>query len=185
MATLVFKNKYGGLPGDLKNAQQFFSGTQNGNGNGRIEQDIVVPPNWLERFMIWQHLALAGLIPGSYDGHGGSTLIPNQNIPAISDDILFTVQYSNIAHPWMGPANQLRVGGSTTSGVSSGGAFTPSEALSIDQKIDDGKPRSGRISGENRSLAPGWSTECIDPDSAPLPYSVQIDKRECYIAGDF
>lgn len=88
----AFKNKYSGMPGDLKNAVRYWgeaagattdgvdaacaalthtspsTGTEtcNGNGDGLIV-NITTPQNH-ELYRSWQHLANAGLVEGSYTG---------------------------------------------------------------------------------------------------------------------
>lgn len=84
-----FKDKYFAIPGDMNNAVRFWgaqaggtadgsnttcealttpatgTATCNGNGDGQVHQ---VSTGWYERFRLWQHLANAGLIEGSYSG---------------------------------------------------------------------------------------------------------------------
>src|SRR5690606_34596889 len=65
-----FKYKYGGLPGDLRNAKSYWPddsqyvgfSTPNGSGNGKIDSAN-------ESFAIWVHLTLAGLLNDSYLGN--------------------------------------------------------------------------------------------------------------------
>lgn len=92
-AVNTFKQKYMALPGDMRNATQFWgradtgatSGqcanptsnqgdgkeTCNGNGDGIIGEwsDLA---NYYEVFRFWQHLANAGMIAGQYSGVPGS-----------------------------------------------------------------------------------------------------------------
>lgn len=107
----TFRDKYLGLPGDLKNAVKFWgaaaggtadgydatcgaldhtspsTGTETCNGNGNNwPQDSNVSTERYERFRAWQHLANAELISGSYTGvHGASGVynhVPGENSPA-------------------------------------------------------------------------------------------------------
>ena len=78
----TFRDKYFAFPGDLTNAQSFWgvahatpatcvttigTGTQtcNGDGNGLISP---YAPGANESYRLWQHLAYAGLIEGTYRG---------------------------------------------------------------------------------------------------------------------
>ena len=71
MATQLFVEKYGHLPGDYPKASQTLGPlAQNGNGNGRVEGAGLDPHG--EAFCFWQHLSSAGLIP-----HPG-TLTPGE-----------------------------------------------------------------------------------------------------------
>jgi prepilin-type N-terminal cleavage/methylation domain-containing protein len=75
-ATLGFRDKYLGLPGDLLNAQSFWpacTGTCNGNGNGMIRP---LPDPNDEPARVFEHLSRAGLISGSYNGD------PSLNLPS-------------------------------------------------------------------------------------------------------
>ncbi len=85
-ATMAFKNKYNGLPGDLVGAEQYWpidtdctlahrpslTNTCNGNGDGIIGTSPSNPNDInggnREWFLYWQHLSLAGLIAGKYPG---------------------------------------------------------------------------------------------------------------------
>ncbi|MFO1242183.1 MAG: prepilin-type N-terminal cleavage/methylation domain-containing protein [Rickettsiales bacterium] len=105
-AITLFKTQYTALPGDMKNATQFwgavagavgigsdatcdayFDATQtprtltcNGNGNGRLEA-----PNqyWYEVWYAWQHLSNAELIQGQYSGQGKAAPGSGINMVAI------------------------------------------------------------------------------------------------------
>lgn len=60
-AVMAFYDKYGAYPGD-ENSALFPPGTDaEGDGDGQIESNT-------EQYEMWQDLALAGLISGSYDG---------------------------------------------------------------------------------------------------------------------
>jgi len=88
-ATMLFRNKYLGLPGDLTNATDFWgtmptgtcstttasgasggTGTQtcNGNGDNKVTGSIDDPGGNYEMVLFWQHLSNAGLIEGKYTG---------------------------------------------------------------------------------------------------------------------
>ncbi len=105
-AVHTFQGKYGCLPGDCRNATQFFgassqcsggntplgSGTCNGNGNGQIATDGAgasepagVSPSYdtyhSEDVLFWQHLSLAGLVAGSYSGGNPAGNYTTANVP--------------------------------------------------------------------------------------------------------
>jgi len=62
-----FQERYRSIPGDFSNAQtQIDSASTQGNGNGRIDDGQ-------ERAGVWQQMALAGFIPGSFDGAQNAT----------------------------------------------------------------------------------------------------------------
>ena len=101
-AVHTFRDKYLGLPGDLKNATAFWgaahatpatclttvgTGTQTCNGNGDgILDDSANASEYGERFTFWQHLANADLANGTFTGIAGPGAINNaiidENIPS-------------------------------------------------------------------------------------------------------
>jgi prepilin-type N-terminal cleavage/methylation domain-containing protein len=93
LAVNAFQMEYNALPGDIRNAYDYW-GTNcapspaecNGSGNGRIYFADAVLVTSQENFMVWKHLALAGLVSGSFTGvadTGGSyDMTPRINVPA-------------------------------------------------------------------------------------------------------
>jgi prepilin-type N-terminal cleavage/methylation domain-containing protein len=171
-AVNTFKLKYDCLSGDCPNATDYFGArninnitcqstnnsdlTCNGDGNGQINYPTA------EMFLFWQQLSLAKLIRGKYTGYvgiNGNTqheLGINSPISAI-DGAGFGAVYSDCSdsnNPYcygcgysyaVNYGNRLTFGMPTASWPPIGGIFTPKEAMSIDQKIDDGKPGRGLV----------------------------------------
>ncbi len=113
-AVKQFEDVYGGLPGDLYNAQDIWgaqsgscpndaSNTQatcNGNGDGFIDEDG--GSAGFERYRAWQHLSNAGFIKGKFsgtrsDGTGAEWdhSTPGENVPGPEYDktIGFSINY--------------------------------------------------------------------------------------------
>lgn len=166
-AIFTFRDKYLALPGDMTNATRFwgirggttgndtacwhtlgsYTGTCNGDGNGRIQGTDVTEA---ERYLVFQHLALAGLIEGSYTG--ASTV--NNDIGAYAPINVPRGRLSNSAWSilfFLGPLsgdpqlfdnpyniNVIRL--SVNAGYT---ILKPEEAWNIDTKNDDGKPGTG------------------------------------------
>lgn len=103
-AANTFKLKYGCLPGDCRNATDFFglfascgawngiddfgsNTTCNGNGNGVVTQiypgDPLAFNHWRydESTLFWHHLMRAGLINGKYSGMWSGNGIENGDVP--------------------------------------------------------------------------------------------------------
>ncbi len=104
-AVMTFRDKYLGLPGDLKNATAFWgaadggdgigndcgqiesTGTEtcNGNGDGELEDINDNGFTIIENLRFWQHLANAGLISGTFSGSDGTTApyhaVIGENVP--------------------------------------------------------------------------------------------------------
>ncbi len=160
----AFKDKYFAMAGDFVNATAFWGRvgggttqcanattnsdtglpTCNGNGDGSILSH--------EMFRVWEHLAAAGLIEGSFTGisdpAGGSSMhTPGLNCPAspanggwtISDrDQALTSAYFIVPY-----GNALMVGApSATTTYKS--LMTTEEGWNLDTKSDDGKPARGK-----------------------------------------
>jgi prepilin-type N-terminal cleavage/methylation domain-containing protein len=182
-ATQTFRDKYFALPGDMTNATAFWGkdntncagntgtnatpGTCNGNGDGLMTVAGGASTTG-ETYRFWQHLALSGLIEGTYSGQAGPLdawdMVQGVNIPrsklnngswgvrdywaATSGDVtLFVTQYGN----WM----QM---GADTNTDNAAAVLKPEEAWNIDTKLDDGKPGQGKV------LARHWGS-CTNASS--------------------
>jgi prepilin-type N-terminal cleavage/methylation domain-containing protein len=160
-AVNMFRDKYDYLPGDLPTAYSYWPNAGctnvgfdtdaclngcNGNGNGLIQQ----PSYFGEGLRAWQHLALAGLIPGTYTGSQGSPaghyLGINNPESKMKGSGWWFRDYT-VANPSR-PASYLELS-KLTAGTLMGATFTPADAMSIDSKIDDGKPSDGKVLGGN------------------------------------
>ena len=164
-AMQTFRDKYFAYPGDMTNAFAFWGTAAgctnadinsvatgcNGNGNGTIER-------YTEGFRFWQHMALAGLIEGTYTG----TAITNNavlggNVPR---GRISSTGYQLWAEPfasqgWTGAGSTetstaMRFGawgafGGTAGDPSrvSAAALKCEESWNLDTKMDDGKPGMG------------------------------------------
>jgi prepilin-type N-terminal cleavage/methylation domain-containing protein len=175
-----FRDKYFYLPGDMLNASAVwgpFDGgdgtgsdcrgesssktTCNGDGNGRIEYGATGASLTYENAWLWQHLANAGLIEGTYTGNPanrpGNTMCVSAyqnlggcNMPASKlagalwiaqyfgtlsgDTNRFDGAYGNVLQLNLSPAN---------AGLNP--ALKAEELWNIDTKLDDGLPASGKV----------------------------------------
>ena len=163
-AAANFRLKYGAIPGDLKNATTYWPAqTSDGDGNG----DIYNSSEW---HLFWQHLTLAGMIPGKYSGAmshrpgpwtiGGAMI--DQNCPVNCPSTKFPGAgigaYSRLgtgAGSWVDWDAMVLFPADYVNGFVIGDywgeenptiypVFTPVEALSLDSKADDGNPGTGR-----------------------------------------
>ncbi len=198
-AGVEFKLKYNGLPGDLIDATNYWpeapdcaaptrcnsletcpSGTCNGNGDNQLAGS----PGF-EQLRAWQHLSLAGMIPGMYTGYSGTVSgggwgdhilgvnAPRANWPEAGYSVgfhnnaswLFTSTYGNV----LIVGTQLR--GYETAASNT---FTPTEAWSIDKKIDDGMPALGRM-----LTNPSNCTDGVKGDELTARYLVEVSAQCC------
>ena len=165
-AVMTFRDKYFALPGDMRNATDFWgamtncgaaspsgSGTEtcNGDGDGQID-DPTTAGQTGESFGFWRHLANAGLIEGTYTGiseSGGSVANADVgvNVPAskLGRAGWTTVNFDDEANIVGTYGNVLFFGQATAIGRTVSVALSTEETWNIDTKIDDAKPWLGKV----------------------------------------
>lgn len=181
-ASMTFRDKYFALPGDMKNATQFWgaadatadtctttvgTGTQtcNGDGNGRINTfstDSSLATR-SEPYRFWEHLVNAELLQGTYTGVRGTGSIPNENVPAAKADSAGWTIYDigsggDTSRYDLTYGDTLMYGTPTGSSITQGQSLTPEEAWGIDKKLDDELPASGKV------IARFWNDACAAAD---------------------
>jgi prepilin-type N-terminal cleavage/methylation domain-containing protein len=180
-AVMTFRDKYFALPGDMRNATDFWgamtncgaaspSGTDtetcNGDGDGVLDNPSAALRTG-ETVNFWQHLSISQLIEGSYSGVIGSGSVINvvigENAPSSKlGNTGWTILngiYSS--HPRFsdGDYGNYFTIGTDTAEFTHGSAFSPEEAWNIDKKIDDGLPQQGKV------WAVRWDS-CTDADNS-------------------
>ena len=191
VAINAFKLEYNYIPGDLPRAFAHW-GSQNGCTNSTVVHPSSNPngcngdgnkriSHWGgEGYRAWQHLALAGIIPGSYTGiayTGNGNAEIGITVPASSRD---NTGFS-IIHPANGKSFGISVGGQR-GGPSSAKTFTPKEVQSMDKKIDDGSAASGFFygadgqSGGNVPYLAITAGTCLTAGE----YDLTLDSKECF-----
>ncbi|MAR56625.1 MAG: hypothetical protein CMM93_05525 [Rickettsiales bacterium] len=202
----AFRDKYLGLPGDLKNATQFWGaihGTQstciataspdnkatcNGDGDGYVNKSMAYSDTGYERYHYWLHLANAGLIEGSYTGltattgaFGPATGV-NQPETGVSNSSWYAasvnVDARNNAHPNYF-ARQYAY--AMQLGLSANGQkiLLPEEAWNIDSKLDDGSPVTGRVFSYKTTGT--WHPNCTTSDTVTATYNMAVKDRVCNV----
>jgi prepilin-type N-terminal cleavage/methylation domain-containing protein len=161
-----FRDKYFALPGDMTNAQSFWgvahatpatcvttasttTATCNGDGNGQI-----LPSTGSDEwFRIWQHLANAGMIEGSYtgvQGSGGYANVTSGNSPRgkLGNSSWFVAYDGSSGSAFFPVAltrNNFRFGGINAISWNNASILKPEELWNIDTKLDDGRPGTGIV----------------------------------------
>ncbi len=165
-ALVAFREKYEAMPGDMKNATEYWGAadagdglgsdcgdvesqtlTCNGNGDGVIST-LVADGVW-EKLRAWQQLADAGLIVGNYTGAltAGDSFIGPHFPPArikpagyemTSEIVLYQQQKGNVHIKIAAKASN------DTTGLN-GGFLSPRDSWALDKKMDDGLPYSGKL----------------------------------------
>ena len=184
----TFKDKYMGLPGDISNAIAFWGAahatpatcqttastgilTCDGNGDGAIDDDAAATDDY-EKFRFWQQLSNAGLIEGSYNGISGTVQGTNIAKSRLSGGGFSMFDYKAVAagHAVFFEGNYVRAlafGAATATApadISHGPVLTVDEAWSLDTKIDDGKPGTGRALATETGA--GTATGCASSTTA-------------------
>lgn len=179
-----FKSTYDAFPGDFINAYNLWGSLSaansctnnsvvsvasgcNGDGNGTIDT------GYTEDMRSWQHLELAGFIPGSYPGAAPSgSPVAGVNMPA---GALTSSAYhldSFTIYSKSGSGLRLINSGTITNGVT-----TAAIASYIDSKIDDGVAYQGNVYtsvGANYSLP-----SCVTQSGGTYSYTLSDNNTSC------
>lgn len=163
IVTNVFKDKYGAFPGDFEKASALWgctAGTVPVGCNGW--NDRYIAPPWAgylspvgeghEPLRAWQHLSLAGLVPDKYTG---ITTVANQydlgiNVAgskAFENGGFFLQSDRFWGYTETKQAILFFFGGFQANSYNGAEALLASDLKQVDDKIDDGKPRSGEVMG--------------------------------------
>ena len=200
-----FNEQYKAIPGDFSTASAWWPdfkkadgslGADDGDGNGLIRAGAVV--NNAELFGAFEHLALVGLIPGSYTGAttgavGTTVATVGTNIPksvienvgylfnhpdatdgnVSGDPVYFSGKYGHV----------LIVAGATAGGLPSSGFLKPAQALQIDDKYDDGAPGTGWITTSKPILPTDCASSTVNTPGLPTTavYNVALSTKPCYL----
>ncbi len=156
LAYSLFRSQYNAVPGDMINAKYYWqNATENGSGNNLIDTNF-------EKALAWQHLALAKLIEGSFNG---ASDMPH---PFISNDK--SVIYSMLAHStamWGiagNSSNSLNIMGKNWN------VLNTQQAFAIDTKIDDGIPTRGKVTAFSEP-----ANDCvIQADGTSADYNIYL-----------
>lgn len=198
-ALMTYQDKYFSIPGDHNNAFRFF-GTNcaatadecNGDGNGFVGATIS-GRTFQESYQAINHLALTGLIEGSYTGVAstpsvnGTNIIPSKLQNAGFWFFMWNPNTYFTAGEGVPPAgverqNWIHLGGPHNSRTWNFGAagLSPQEAWGVDAKIDDGKPGLGRLFGPSRNRL------CSNHDDQNLAeYDVAATHTACSLGYKF
>lgn len=189
----VFRDKYGDLPGDLPNAASIWSTAVNGNGNTLITASGCSPGGEAdcglfnsERAQFFVQLGLAGL-GQNYDGtavldkgYPSIRLYPNKGMfisgaftASSGSNMNIHLYATGPLYLYMGVCAPAYFG--VDSNFNDCAIFLPHEAWSIDKKLDDEKPLSGKVLGES------YNTTCISSGE----YALTNNTIACNLMIDF
>jgi prepilin-type N-terminal cleavage/methylation domain-containing protein len=182
--------------------------TCDGNGDGVVGGAVGNPlqfgTEFREPLYFWQHLTNAGFLEGAYTGRGATVgsdwWDPGVNLPiGMDENSAYTFSYSahgttayGIVYPEIGNVNnytfELNYGHVIVYGnprhignrrTASGMALSGAEAMSLDQKIDDGKPGLGNVVAIPKTQD-GITYMCVDStNSTSAVYVASSDTKMC------
>jgi prepilin-type N-terminal cleavage/methylation domain-containing protein len=192
IVTQTFRNKYNGIPGDLANATNLGLVGWNGNGDGKVWDNVNQPYVgwlWAEPTQFFIHLYNAGLIPQrmyngtnsnwiEQPGYGRQFLkiaVGNGGImPSTYDGDLMWYYGLNVSPAFpsgLGPVHEY----------STGGVITPAQAYYVDSKYDDGFPGAGDVFAVTNTNGALDTTNGNCVTNSALSYNVANDSIQCRI----
>lgn len=209
-AAQAFRDKYLAIPGDFRDATRFWNlqqvggnctsnsglssaatpGACDGNGNGLINF-TGAGGEANESFQFWRHLALAGLVEGSFSGLSGaaanyvSTLggatasIPGSRISGAGYTMFSAGTVASGHGQWFAGEypNAFFFGMQQSASYTSGRVLASEEAWNLDTKMDDGRPATG--------IMRGWvstrDTNCSTGTDASATYRLETTGLACTI----
>jgi prepilin-type N-terminal cleavage/methylation domain-containing protein len=169
VATGTFMDMFDALPGNYSEAKEYIhKDLLNGTGNGQIDGDGLAQNKEAGQF--WAHLAAAGLIPKPGDTNGA--LHFDKGAPSARIGGGITVKYEEGKH-WF-------VLGAENGQKGDGALLTPQQAMSLDKKIDNGLPTTGKVISKDGAGLPANS--CVTRDNK---YNTQNQKPACVMYFQF
>lgn len=170
-AANTFRLKYGGLPGDIKNGETFFSGLQNGDGNKLIRHNHSAPYRG-ESINAHMQLAASGLIPDAAPAPAAAYTYWWAGAPKVGQFPLGLGGYI-CSSCVISRSNWMAVGKNNSSLYNS---FIPvlssADTYALDVKIDNGLSSSGRLRATGYS---GNSSHCITASGMTGNYTMDAE----------
>ncbi len=176
-AVSSFRSTYIYYPGDFPSAEERLgsTSTDDGNGNGFLGTSEGVDTNTNETLLFWQHLQLAGLIEGSYDG------ATNGIGGLMQGPLKYSVFTVTKASGGLMTITVSKIG--SAGGAPGYGLFTTKEAFDYDGKYDDNNPTTGTIrasdgTGETAGdCVSGGAYNLTNTSETPCVVSFQIEQN--------
>jgi len=168
-----FQDRFRALPGDYASASTNINNvSQNGNGNGRIENNATAPAFAHEELLAWNHLTAAGFLNGSFTAASGDTNATDQNNPKNPYSVYIQILYDNNYGTGTPPSkHNLKTG-----------SQVPVEIMAeVDRKIDDGLPFAGGfqfsvyVPNAGTPLTPA---NCVNTGT-PATWAINLGNTNC------
>lgn len=176
-----FFSKYGQFPGDFNDATTYWDPpgdtvTADGNGNGQIgfKQDSVY-----EGYRAWEHLGFARMVEGAFLGSETTGVAELEiDVPKSKTNGGYFIDYDVMG---LSEYNMLLLGAPASNSDDASptdidGILTPSLAMDIDSKVDDGTPTTGFVRGDDDGDASS-SSACVNS----TVYDLNDSTKSCMI----
>ncbi|MEM9469990.1 MAG: prepilin-type N-terminal cleavage/methylation domain-containing protein [Pseudomonadota bacterium] len=183
-AITTFKDKYGQLPGDMRNGGTRLDScvgncATNGNGNGRIGGNnavLTAHANTTENWRAFTHLAAAGLIQGVIIN--GPTVF-GEGVPSSKAGGGFRIGYDINGGIGNGmgtfrPGHFLVITNEDTGAIAAGNGVLPgSQAAQMDRKLDDSRATQGSVRAFGTNCNDGIAYREVDDGLCNLVVQIQ------------
>lgn len=180
-AHITFKNKYNCLPADCPRASSFLDNTLCAsmvygglgcNGDGNLKYNIWSGTDYRsDPHRYWIHLELAKMLKGASKTNNESSYNPSNFSPFASHYV--THGESTIINTGL-YYNFIVFAGVKASSCNNCSILTPEQAYTIDKKLDDALPNSGRVITFQGGLSSGT---CMSSSS----YNLSDDRISCIL----
>lgn len=179
-----------GYSADCANLRKPATGTLtcNGNGDGWPYDETATPQTQhYERFRFWHHLAIGGFIDGTYTGIGGPHDRRTHHVGGVNTPLtpfpngVFVItsgakqRWDVNIWPREGGYVRLEMRDDHHNRLA---ILTPQQMAVLDEKMDDGKPGSGRIQSYTPLRQPLCSTS---KDAASAEYNLAKTELACSV----
>lgn len=170
-----FKLQYDALPGDMPDASSYLDGASDGDGNLRVEESSE------EDHYALQHLRLAEFIDGAYDGSTGTWVAGLNVYDSGINNIIYQIAYN--ADIFDRAGNSINITGLNPN---ESAVLTAARTKSIDDKIDDGTPKSkmAALQGDGQTAGTHCTSHALtEPSTTDVTYilDTNIDVKTCRI----
>ncbi len=183
-AVRAFELEYNALPGDFDKATKFWPGqTYSGDGNGQINGTVSGVTT--EQRVFFEHLSLAGVVEGSFSSTATMEIGISHPKTAFEGATFQTAFISrelmfSFAAPNTNPENTLFYMKTTTNANS----LSPVDAYTIDLKLDDGMPGTGKmtITSLNLIMSPFFplcAKSHTEANRTTTKYDLSITEPSC------
>lgn len=179
-----FSAKHEQFPGDFSEAEDNWgaSNTDNGNNDGHIQFENSDGVH--EGYLAWQHLSFEKMLNATYPGtRGDGIAVVGTDVPLSTSKGGYFLDYAAFG---FSEANVLILGkaANSTAGVVVAGVLTPSQALEVDVKMDDGEPKTGTVRGADGSGATAENCINLNGNGAGSDdfYNIALKGADCTIA---